>query len=535
VIKYDLATGQPAQEFVYITDPVAEPPIPADNFRTNGLVELLAIDDHGTALALERSYSAPVGNTVKLYEARLQGALDVSGTDDLMWEDEEVPFAMDPPIAKRLLVDFAELGVIPDNLEGMAFGPQLPDGRQSLIVVSDNNFSDTQTTQFIALALTLEPIGVARPAMETSQTIDEEEAPEEAIPGDSDDPAIWLHPTDPAQSLVLATLKDGGLAVFDLAGQLLDTIAPAEYGAFRYNNVDLIYNFELGGQPVDLAVASDRENDTLAVYQIDPESRQLTDVTAPDMLESIFGVDDGDQTAYGLATYTSPLTGITYAFVSRAGGNQMAQLELADNGSGQIQATMVQTMTLPVPSGEPEDSQSEGIVVDRELGFLYVAMEDGIGILKFPAEPETGEDEVEPVRIFNNEFLLPDVEGLVIYYGPDGSGYLLASSQGDSTFAVFERAGDNAYLGSFTVGDDGAIDQVNESDGADLINVSLGSAYPSGLLVVQDGANDPQFVAEDDEELENRSTNFKFVPWESVANAFPEPLLVDPTSFNPRQ
>jgi myo-inositol-hexaphosphate 3-phosphohydrolase len=333
----------------------------------------------------------------------------------------------------------------------------------------------------------------------------------------------------------MVTLKDGGMAVFDLTGQLLDTIAPAEYGAFRYNNVDLIYNFELGGQPVDLAVVSDRENDSLAVYQIDPESRRLTNVTAPDMLESIFGVDDGDQTAYGLATYTSPFTGIAYAFVSQAGGNLVAQLELADNGSGQVQATIVQTLTLPVPTGEPEDSQSEGMVVDRELGFLYVAMEDGIGILKFPAEPGASEDEIEPVRIFSNESLLPDVEGLIIYYGPEGSGYLLASSQGDSTFAVFERSGDNAYLGSFAIAENGSIDQVNESDGADLLSTALGSDYPSGLLIVQDGANDPQFVAEDDEELENRSTNFKFVPWESVANAFPEPLLIDSTSYNPRQ
>lgn len=534
VVKYDLAAGQPIEEYVYVTDPVAEPPIPADNFRTNGLVELLAIDDHGTALALERSFSAPVGNTVRLFEARMQGALDVSGADDLMWEEEEAPFEIDPPIAKRLLVDLAELGVIPDNLEGMAFGPLLPDGRQSLILVSDNNFNEFQTTQFIALALTLEPIGVAQPALETPGAVDEEDAPADTIAGDSDDPAIWLHPTDPAQSLVIATLKDGGLVVFDLEGQFLETIAPEEYGGFRYNNVDLLYDFELDGQPVDLVVLSDRENDTLAVYQIDPDNRRLADVTAPDILETIFGVDDGSQTAYGLATYTSPLTGVPYTFVSQADGNQIAQLELLDNGSGQVQATLVQTMTLPVPTGDPEDSQAEGMVVDRELGFLYVAMEDGLGILKFRAEPGAGEDGPEPVRVFNNEFLLPDVEGLTIYYGPEGSGYLLVSSQGDSTFAVFERSGDNAYLGSFTIGDNGSIDQVNESDGADLLNVALGPGFPSGLLVVQDGANDPQFVTQDDEELENRSTNFKFVPWENVANAFPEPLLIDPTSFNPR-
>ncbi|MDY7020327.1 MAG: phytase, partial [Cyanobacteriota bacterium] len=80
----------------------------------------------------------------------------------------------------------------------------------------------------------------------------------------------------------------------------------------------------------------------------------------------------------------------------------------------------------------------------------------------------------------------------------------------------------------------GDIDQINETDGFDLTNVALGSAYPNGLFVVHDGANDPQSVVQDEEELENNSTNFKYVPWESVANAFPDPLLIDTTSYDPR-
>jgi len=54
------------------------------------------------------------------------------------------------------------------------------------------------------------------------------------------------------------------------------------------------------------------------------------------------------------------------------------------------------------------------------------------------------------------------------------------------------------------------------------------------LLVLQDGANDPQNPVQDDEQLENSSTNFKFVPWGSVANVFPNPLQIDTTSFDPR-
>jgi myo-inositol-hexaphosphate 3-phosphohydrolase len=62
----------------------------------------------------------------------------------------------------------------------------------------------------------------------------------------------------------------------------------------------------------------------------------------------------------------------------------------------------------------------------------------------------------------------------------------------------------------------------------------LGSAFPEGLVVVQDGANDPQNPVSDEEELENNSTNFKFVPWNDIANRFDNPLDIDPTSFDPR-
>ncbi len=58
--------------------------------------------------------------------------------------------------------------------------------------------------------------------------------------------------------------KDGGLQVYDLGDQLLQSIAPED---IRYNNVDVLYGFELGGESVDLAIASDRNNDTLAIFQ----------------------------------------------------------------------------------------------------------------------------------------------------------------------------------------------------------------------------------------------------------------------------
>jgi 3-phytase len=153
ILEYRLSSGQPGSEYVYVVNPVAEIPVPADQFRVNGLVELLPLDNLGTMLALERSFSVGAeggGNTIWLYEIETQGATDVSGKFSLLNE-------VFTPVTKRLILNVeTDLGIEPDNIEGMAFGPALPDGSLPLILVSDNNFAVTQTTQFIVLAVELE-------------------------------------------------------------------------------------------------------------------------------------------------------------------------------------------------------------------------------------------------------------------------------------------------------------------------------------------------------------------------------------------
>jgi hypothetical protein len=57
------------------------------------------------------------------------------------------------PVQKTLLFDLGSLGIPLDNVEGMTIGPKLPDGRQSLVLVSDNNFAASQFTQFLLFAL----------------------------------------------------------------------------------------------------------------------------------------------------------------------------------------------------------------------------------------------------------------------------------------------------------------------------------------------------------------------------------------------
>jgi hypothetical protein len=150
ILRYDLETRELDRQFVYWTDAIAEPPVPSTQFAVNGLVELLPLDKD-SLLAMERSFSvgAPgTGNTIKLYQVELGRADDVNGFDSLA-----ALLGGLTPAAKTLLLDLKVLGIPLDNVEGMAFGPDLRDGRRSLILVSDNNFSPAAFTQFLFFAV----------------------------------------------------------------------------------------------------------------------------------------------------------------------------------------------------------------------------------------------------------------------------------------------------------------------------------------------------------------------------------------------
>ena len=147
ILRYNLSTGRLDRQYVYVTDPVAESPVPPTAFSVNGLVELLPFNPQ-FMLAMERSFSvgAPgTGNTVKLYFVSVTGAENVDGLDSLSGTGGQ--------LAKTLLLDLRTLGLPLDNIEGMTLGPTLPDGRRTLILVSDNNFAATQFTQFLLFAL----------------------------------------------------------------------------------------------------------------------------------------------------------------------------------------------------------------------------------------------------------------------------------------------------------------------------------------------------------------------------------------------
>jgi hypothetical protein len=148
ILQYNLLTGKPEKEFLYVTEPVADVPKPPESLHTNGLVELLAIDETNL-LSLERSYSNGVGNTILLFEVSLAKASDIQTINSL----SSVDISQIKPAEKRLLLDLRSLNIPLDNIEAMTFGPILPDGRRSLLLMSDNNFNPLQVTQILVFAL----------------------------------------------------------------------------------------------------------------------------------------------------------------------------------------------------------------------------------------------------------------------------------------------------------------------------------------------------------------------------------------------
>lgn len=304
----------------------------------------------------------------------------------------------------------------------------------------------------------------------------------------ADDPAIWVDIRRPSASLIVGTNKDRGLDVYGLDGGLLYRNTDG-----RMNNVDLRGGFPLGGRDIVLVAASNRSNDSLSLYELQPDGpglRHLADIAT------------GFAEPYGLCLYHSAATGNHYAFVNDKSG-LMRQWQLTDNGRGGIAAEAVREFDV--------GSQPEGCVADDELGHLYVG-EEATGIWKYGAEPTAGSAR-RAVDTTAGPHLTADVEGMGLYHGENGKGYLVVSSQGDYSYAVYAREGNNVYLGSFRVADAAAIDGVQETDGLDVVRADLGPGYPRGLLVVQDGFNMPS----------GDNQNFKYVSFAQVLEILSRP------------
>ncbi|MFB9687764.1 phytase [Amycolatopsis plumensis] len=347
------------------------------------------------------------------------------------------------------------------------------------------------------------------PVLQTRAFVDDDGA--SPANADADDPAIWVHPGDPDRSVVLGTLKEGGLAAFDLGARTLQLV-PAGPGG-RFNNVDVVG---------DLAVVSDRGRDRVRVYRIDPAGaaagahvlRDVTDPAAAPVFSASESEVDEQRTAYGLAAGRDPRTGVRWVAVTRRHETRVALLRLVDRPDGTVGTAPIATVDLPsrfrLPDGsswspceEPgERPQLEGSVFDGRV--LYTAQED-VGIWRIPltstgfgrpelidrvrsfgvpsrwdaASEECVPDGADPG--FGGRWLTADAEGLAV-----ANGTLFASSQGDSRFVVYGK-----HVRDLRIVAGRGTDSVEHSDGSAISTASLGRRFPHGLLVVHDGERRP--------------------------------------------
>lgn len=295
----------------------------------------------------------------------------------------------------------------------------------------------------------------------------------EAVPNDSDDPAIWIDTLDPSRSLILGTDKGdstGGVFVFDLDGRIdgLRSRRPMR----RPNNVDAVTRFRLGDREIDIAVATERGTRLLRVFRL-PE---MTPIDGGGI--SVFEGDTA-RAPMGIALYRRPSDGSVYAIVGGKSGpseGYLWQYRLDRTAAGTVTGTRVRAFGRF--SGKKE---IEAITVDHQLGYIYYS-DETVGIRKYHADPEHPEAEQE-LALFATTGFVQDHEGLAIYPTSDSTGYLLASDQQGQRLQVFRREGgpngahDHQILATIPV-------SARETDGLDVTATPLLPRFPKGLLVM---------------------------------------------------
>ena len=144
ILEVEIASGK-TREFVY---PLSE--------QTNGVSEILAIGDD-EFLVLERdSHFAKEARFKKVFRMKLGKATDVSAVAAL--PTKGLPAGV-VPVTKTPFFDLLDPRFkiagedCPEKFEGLAFGPDLSDGRRLLIVTADNDFVATAPFRVYAFAI----------------------------------------------------------------------------------------------------------------------------------------------------------------------------------------------------------------------------------------------------------------------------------------------------------------------------------------------------------------------------------------------
>lgn len=143
ILKFDRETKNEVGEYAYQLDPVPYPANPPGAFKINGISDIMHIGQN-RLLVIERAWSTGrVPSNIRVYLADLNKADNVAGVASL--------HAAPPrqPVSKKLLINMDDLGIPVFNVEGVTFGPRLPNGHASLVFVVDDNFNKNEKSQFL--------------------------------------------------------------------------------------------------------------------------------------------------------------------------------------------------------------------------------------------------------------------------------------------------------------------------------------------------------------------------------------------------
>lgn len=288
---------------------------------------------------------------------------------------------------------------------------------------------------------------------------------------DTDDPAIWINPNNPSESLILGTDKneDGAVYVYNLEGKI--DAKRTIRGLKRPNNVDVEYGLQLGGKKIDIAVVSERLTHKVRVFSL-PDMQPIDQGGFP-AFEGEKGEEFRD--LMGISCYKNK-KGQIYVIVSRKNGPTNGSYlwqYLLEEKDGQL--TFQFARKFGKYSGKNE---IEAIAVDDQLGYVYYS-DENVGVRKYYADPEKGNKEL---ALFATTGFAEDHEGISIYNVNDKEGYILVSDQQRNSFHIFSRKGtpgnphQHKLLKTVRV-------SANESDGSEACAVPLSKAFPKGLFV----------------------------------------------------
>ena len=330
-------------------------------------------------------------------------------------------------------------------------------------------------------------IHVVKPLAETPQVITKGDA--------ADDPAIWVNNISLSDSLVFGTDKKSGIYTYDLNAQ---KIGYTELG--NVNNIDLrSINLDEFGT-FTFIVASNRSTSSLDLWIYEDEAMNLLSKSKQFSINKTPSFK-GNSTmiVYGVCAGYDEEFGVI-AFITEDEGSRVQMWSYSEDG-----------LSLLKTFNNSNAAQSEGCVYDDENRTLLISEEQDRGILR-AYKINSNLDFSNPVIIDSRSGNIDDdPEGVTIYKTSTNDGYILLSSQGDNSFNVYNRTEPYNYLGSFKIGHSGKIDNVNDTDGIDVVSSRLNSKYPKGLLVVQDGTNDGKKIV--------KRQNFKYVSFEEVIKA----------------